>query len=96
MTLPTNDAATPPLSQAAEQVNLDAVLAAAAAGRRTAAIARADAARQLADYVAGELAGVAVTVAETTSQLALYRRAVDAHKAAHARYVEADVAWTRG
>jgi len=96
MALPADDAATPADSRTAEQVDLDAALAAAAELRKAAAIARANAARQLADYVVGELPGVASTPAETSRQLAQYRRAVDVHKAAHARYVEADVAWTRG
>jgi len=71
-------------------------LAAAAAERKTAAIARTNAARQLADYMAGELADVAVTPAETARQVARYQRTVDAQKTAHDRYVAADVAWTRG
>ena len=96
MTFPSNDTAPPPGSRTAGQVDLDAALATAAERRKAAAAARANAARHLGDYVVGELPDVAVTPAETASQLAQYRRAIDAHKAAHDRYVAADVAWTRG
>jgi len=96
MTLPTDDAATPPDTRTAEQVDLDAALAVAAEVRKAAAIARANAARQLADYVVGELPDVASTPGETKNRLAQYRRAIDVHKAAHDKYVAADLAWTRG
>jgi hypothetical protein len=96
MTLPADDAATPPDSRTAGQVDLDTALAAAAEARKAAAIARANAARQLADYMVGELPNVASTPAETSRQLAQYRHAIDVHKTAHDKYVAADLAWTRG
>ena len=71
-------------------------LAAAAEERTAAARARTNAARQLADYMVGELPDVASTPAEFKAQLAQYRRAINTHKAAHDKYVAADVAWTRG
>ena len=82
--------------QPTHQARLDAELAAAIEIRKVAVVARTVAARQLADYTVYELPGVVVTPAETARQLALYRLAVDAEKAAHARYLAADKAWTLG
>ena len=92
MTLPASD----PAPRSADQVKLDSELAETAERRKAAALARNQAARQFADYAAGELEGVSVTPVESATQLAMYRRAVADHKAAHEDYLAADRAWILG